>query len=612
MNFLRDKPLKQLGIYCILLLLLIYGAEYWIVSYQIGRMDEAERKIDFTRNIQVRHQALALQIQRYQQGEKSLSTDITVALEEQDHSLKILAEGGRIDGTDVFLKPLSRLPRITYDNLMEHWMQYRAGIIRVVTENQTEIISSSPAIADSTGTRPATASTVPNAAYDKALAAATKWQVVSNGYSQLVKDLEEQIVFKRSAINGWRLFFIVFDVATLVGLYLAFFRFVLQPLNTIRTNTMQHLHTLNIPPNEIGNLASEMNHTLENLRDATEFVGAIGEGKLEIDYKEAFDHHYVPGKNRLADSLIVMQNKLKSLNQEEKKRQWANEGLTRFVDILRTSDDNISILGDHIISNLVKYTNANQGALYLLNDENEYDKHLELISLFAFDIKKFETRRIKLGEGILGQTFLEKETTYLTDFPEEYIRITSGLGDANPRSILIVPLKVDKDVYGLVELASFHPYQAHEIEFVERLGETIASTLATVKGAQKNRHLIEQFQEQTEMMRAQEEEMRQNMEELQATQEEVSRKERAYIARIQELESVDNRGAVAAAVEAERERFAGREREQAEKIAALEQQLAVLQNTKPDGWETAEQFEKTLKVNLEALRITGEALSRNV
>jgi len=106
--------------------------------------------------------------------------------------------------------------------------------------------------------------------------------------------------------------------------------------------------------------------------------------------------------------------------------------------------------------------------------------------------------------------------------------------------------------------------------------------------------------------------MRQNMEELQATQEEVSRKERAYIARIQELESVDNRGAVAAAVEAERERFAGREREQAEKIAALEQQLAVLQNTKPDGWETAEQFEKTLKVNLEALRITGEALSRNV
>jgi len=612
MNFLRDKPLKQLGIYCILFLLLIYGVEYWIVSYEIGRMDEAERKIDFTRNIQVRHQALALQLQRYQQGDKSISTDITVGIEEQDHSLRILAEGGRVDGTDVFLKPLSRLPRITYDNLMEHWMQYRAGIIRVVTKDQGESETIAAATADSTGTRQTANAIIPTTGYDKALAAATKWQVVSNGYSQLVRDLEEQISGKRSAINGWRLFFIIFDVATLAALYFAFYRFVLRPLDTIRINTTQHLHTLNIPPNEIGNLAGEMNHTLENLRDATEFVGAIGEGKLEIDYKETFDHHYVPGKNRLADSLINMQNKLKSLNQEEKKRQWANEGLTRFVDILRASDDNISILGDHIISNLVKYTNSNQGGLYLLNDENEYDKHLELISLFAFDIKKFEDRKIKLGEGILGQTFLEKETTYLTDFPEEYIRITSGLGDANPRSILIVPLKVDKDVYGLVELASFHPYQPHEIEFVERLGETIASTLATVKGAQKNRHLIEQFQEQTEMMRAQEEEMRQNMEELQATQEEVSRKERVYIARIQELESTDNHGAVAAAVESERGRFAGQEREQAEKIAVLEQQLTVLQNTKPDGWEAAEQFEKTLKVNLEALRITREALSRNV
>lgn len=159
------------------------------------------------------------------------------------------------------------------------------------------------------------------------------------------------------------------------------------------------------------------------------------------------------------------------------------------------------------------------------------------MSLFAFDVKKHETRKIKLGEGILGQTFLEKQTTYLRSVPEEYVRITSGLGEGSPTSLLVVPLKIDQDVFGVVELASFNPYPEHVIRFVERLGETIASTVATVRAAQRNRELLEEARHATEMMRSQEEEMRQNMEELQATQEEMARKERDYLARIAELEA---------------------------------------------------------------------------
>ncbi len=96
---------------------------------------------------------------------------------------------------------------------------------------------------------------------------------------------------------------------------------------------------------------------------------------------------------------------------------------------------------------------------------------------------------------------------------------------------------MDQDVFGVVELASFKAYHDHEISFVERLGETIASTVATVRAAQRNRELLEEARNATEMMRSQEEEMRQNMEELQATQEEMGRKERDYLARISELEA---------------------------------------------------------------------------
>jgi GAF domain-containing protein len=344
------------------------------------------------------------------------------------------------------------------------------------------------------------------------------------------------------------------------------------------------------------------------LEDASTFVGMIGEGKLDSAYTQRSGSNGA-STDSLAEALIGMQGKLRAMSDEEKKRQWATEGLTRFVDILRSSDDNISRLGDEIIAALVKYTNSNQGGLYILNDDDENKKFLELVSMFAFDTKKFQNKTIRLGEGVLGQTFLEKETTMLTEIPDDYVRITSGLGEGGPKALLMVPLKVDQNVYGMVELASFNEYKPHEIAFVEKLGETIASTLASVKAAQKNKHLIEQFQQQTEEMRAQEEEMRQNMEELTATQEEMSRKERDYIDRIRELES--NKGDSVSAHELQRakDELNDLRRQHASTVEELQQKL----DSKPvrsDDWAIAEEVERTLKTNLEALKITQEELTR--
>ena len=91
-----------------------------------------------------------------------------------------------------------------------------------------------------------------------------------------------------------------------------------------------------------------------------------------------------------------------------------------------------------------------------------------------------------------------------------------------------------------LEIASFNEYQPHEISFIEKLAENIASAIMGVKTSERTQHLLHASQQQAEELKAQEEEMRQNLEELSATQEEMQRKEKEYVYRINQMEHTSN------------------------------------------------------------------------
>ncbi len=268
---------------------------------------------------------------------------------------------------------------------------------------------------------------------------------------------------------------------------------------------------------KIENSVSMMTHSISN---ALNFISHLEKGQYDKEYvnlDEKFD-------DQLADSLVRLRDNLKDIAEQDKIRNWVAEGLGKFVDILRAiGEEDLNSLADRILSNLVRYLNANQGQMFILNDDDEYNKHLELIAYYAYERKKYERIDLDADSGLIGQAYKEKETIYLTDVPQDFVRVTSGLGESTPTSLLIVPLKVNDEVYGILEIASFENFEKHEIEFIERLGESIASTISTAKLNERTRKLLEDSQQQSEELRAQEEEMRQNMEELQATQEEVQR-----------------------------------------------------------------------------------------
>lgn len=276
---------------------------------------------------------------------------------------------------------------------------------------------------------------------------------------------------------------------------------------------------------EVGQMSRSVNTLIDGLNKTAYFAQEIGKGNLDKQFQ------LLSEQDTLGTSLLEMRESLKEAKikederkREEEKQNWATKGLAKFGDILRQRPDDMKEFSYGIISNLVKYIEANQGAMYIINTEDKQDKHIEMIAAYAYDRRKHIDKRIEMGEGLIGRAIQEQNSIHLTEIPEDYINITSGLGQANPKSILIVPLKVNDEIFGAVELAGFKEFEDYVIKFVEDVSEDIASTIKTTQINIQTNKLLEQSQQQSEELSAQEEEMRQNMEELKATQEEAARR----------------------------------------------------------------------------------------
>jgi len=361
-------------------------------------------------------------------------------------------------------------------------------------------------------------------------------QQISELRNTMQGKVDESRLQMTSIFNKFERFIMILGIALILissVIALILTRTTVRPINRVKgiLNSM----CLGVLPNqklkvrndEIGDMSAALNDLIDSFRKFTSFAKEIGKGNYNVRFEPLSE------QDDLGNALLEMRDNLKKAAEEDDKRKtedeqrnWASQGIARFSELLRENNDNLEELSYQIIQNLVKYTNGNQGGLFLLNHEDEDHSRIELKAAYAYSRRKYLDKHIEPGVGLVGRAVQEGETIYMTEIPDNYINITSGLGDANPRSLLIVPLKINDEVHGVIEMASFEEFQPYQIEFVERVAENIASTLSTVKINIRTNELLEKSQQQAEEMKAQEEEMRQNMEELKATQEESSRREK--------------------------------------------------------------------------------------
>jgi len=295
--------------------------------------------------------------------------------------------------------------------------------------------------------------------------------------------------------------------------------------------------TSNLASSEIQDIAKSYNKVSQAIQNSTEFAQAIKKGNLDSSYQ------LLGEKDQLGKALIEMRNQLKesvqiqeTKQEEERKRYWVSDGLTKLNELLR-KEENIEDLSFNILSYLINYLNANQGGIFIRNNDDQNNIRLELKAFYAFDRRKFLKKSFEFGEGLVGNCALEKQTIHLREIPQNYIEITSGLGGSNPKSLLLIPMKIEEDVLGIIEIASFNDFEEYQIDFLEQASLSIASSLNMVETNKRTKELLEKTQQQAEEMAAQEEEMRQNMEELQATQEESSRRADEFEQKFVELQN---------------------------------------------------------------------------
>jgi len=187
----------------------------------------------------------------------------------------------------------------------------------------------------------------------------------------------------------------------------------------------------------------------------------------------------------LGKALSLLRQSIMRLNIESRKRRkldeqqnWASKGLAKFGELMRDAGPDLGQLSSVLISELARYLEVEAGALFLLQYTDDGKPCYVLQGAHACDEAHKIIESFDPGEGLVGRCALGMETIVLTDLPEDYIRIRSGLGSGDPATVILVPIVFDGEVLGVIELATFSIVKQYKIEFLGRLGNSMGASFS--------------------------------------------------------------------------------------------------------------------------------------
>ena len=208
----------------------------------------------------------------------------------------------------------------------------------------------------------------------------------------------------------------------------------------------------------------------------------------------------------LKDNINQMIANLRETTQKNTEQDWLKTNLAKFTRMLQGQRD-LETVSKLILRELAPLVGAAHGVFYIMEntDNNQY---LKLLSSYAYRERKHLANRFHLGEGLVGQCALEKERILLTEVPHDYIKISSGLGEATPVNVVVLPVLFEGQITAVIELASFRRFSEIHLTFFDQLTESIAIVLNTIAASMRTEELLKQSQSLAEELQSQQNELR--------------------------------------------------------------------------------------------------------
>ncbi|MFH2059783.1 MAG: response regulator [Pseudomonadota bacterium] len=247
---------------------------------------------------------------------------------------------------------------------------------------------------------------------------------------------------------------------------------------------------------EFAEAADSFNRLVLYLKEVIDVCEGVSEG----DFDRPFS---LRGKTDLLGNAVNrMTSRLKEVTENQKKQDWLKTGQADLNNAMRGEQDPSTLAGI-TISFLAKYLGAQIGALYLADEH----QRLSLSGSYSFQKRKNLASRFKFGEGVVGQAALEKEYIQLSNVPDDYIVIQSGLGESKPKHLLAIPFLYNGVVKGVIELGSFEDFSSNHIEFLKTVIENLAVNFNSSLSRLKMKELLEKTSRQADELRERQEEL---------------------------------------------------------------------------------------------------------
>ena len=215
----------------------------------------------------------------------------------------------------------------------------------------------------------------------------------------------------------------------------------------------------------------------------------------------------------LKDNINEMIRNLKDTTEKTTEQDWLKTNLAKFTRMLQGQRD-LTAVGKLILSELSSVVNAQHGVFYMMDNNPSDEPHLKLLASYAYKGRKNLPHEFKLGEGIVGECALEKKRILLNNVPDNYIRLSSGLGDSKPLSIMVLPVLFEGQIKAVLELASFDRFISTHHVFLEQLTESIGIVLNTIEANMRTEDLLKQSQSLAQELQSQQAELKRTNEEL--------------------------------------------------------------------------------------------------